>query len=126
MKLHIHDKKKVHEIQNEFSIMFPNLKLDFFTMPEKGQEGTHSKLLVHPSKELSECNTKHAKGELKIEPHMTAADLKKGFKNNFGLHVRVYRKVGDDWLETIADTLPLEKHNESAAEKNSENTLERI
>jgi hypothetical protein len=128
MEINIHDKRKIHEIQQDFSNIFPNLKLEFFHVHEHSTvEPYHHKLLVHPSKELGEClGAVHSKGTVVIKPEMTVQDLKKGFKESFGLHVRVFRKVGDDWLEAITDHLPLNKHNDSTYEANSESTLERI
>jgi hypothetical protein len=78
MEIIIHDKRKIHEIQKEFSQMFPNLKIDFFAEPcHLEKKASHNKLLMHPSKELSECRAKHSKGTLNISPQMTVSDLKK-------------------------------------------------
>jgi len=126
MDINIHDKRKIHEIQKDFSLLFPNLKLEFFTVEGEERGGLRNKILVHPTKEIGECRQVHSKGTVAIKPDMTADSLKHGFKKHFGLHVKVYRKVGEDWLETIEDILPLEKHNASAHEENSESTLERI
>ena len=124
MEISIHDKRKIHEIQKEFSEVFPNLKLDFFHNHDGVQEAPHNQLLIHPSKSISDCRAAHSRGVLSIWPHMTISDLKQGFNDTFGLSVQVFRKVGADWLETTTDKWPLEKHNMSATEMNSENTLE--
>jgi hypothetical protein len=121
MEITIHDKRKIHEIQKEFSLIFPNLRLDFFTPMEEEKH-----LLVHHTKCIGECRALHSKGTLSIFPHMTVKELKQGLKETFGLHVEVYRKVGNDWLETTSDQWQLEKHNAEVHEQNSENTLERI
>ena len=119
MEINIHDKRKIHEIQKDFSLIFPNLRLDFFTPSE---EPPH--LLVHHTKSIGECRAMHSKGTLSIFPHMTVSELKQGLKDTFGLHAEVYRKVGNDWLETTSEKWQLEKHNAVAHELNSENTLE--
>ena len=125
MELHIHDKRTIHEIQKEFSQLFPNLKLEVFAEPCPHEKNTsHNKLLMHPSKAIGECRDKHLKGTLSISPQMTVSDLKKGFNTNYGLCVEVFRKVGNDWLETTVGVWPLEKQNATTTESNSENTLE--
>jgi hypothetical protein len=124
MEINIHDKRKIHEIQKDFSRIFPNLKLDFFTILDEAKLASASKLLIHPSKAICECRAAHTKGMLTILPHMTILDLKHGFRDTFGLSIQVFRKVGADWLETTSDIWSLEKHNTFVSEMNSENTLE--
>jgi hypothetical protein len=119
MKITIHDQKKIHEIQKEFSKQFPNLKLDFFESHEKAKH-----LLLHPTHTIGECRKVHLKGDLHIEPHMKICELKQGLHDTFGLHTEVYRKVGNDWLETATETWSLEKQNGCSSETNSESTLE--
>lgn len=124
MKITIHDKRKIHEIQKEFSLMFPNLRIDFFNMIDENKKSTAKHLLIHPAKTIGECRKVHLKGELDIVPHMTVAELEHCFHNNFGLHAQVFRKVGNDWLETAVGTWTLGKQNEYVSESNSESTLE--
>lgn len=126
MKITIHDQRIIQEIQKEFSQVFPALKIHFFAEPGKDESAFHNKLLVHHTKSIGECRKMHTKGELTISPHMTIAELKKGLSDIFGLSVQVYRKVGDEWLETASDTCTLDKHNASCTELNAENTLERL
>jgi hypothetical protein len=125
MKLTIHDKRKIHEIQKEFSEMFPSLKLHVFAHPHNSVVPTH-KLLMDSTKTVRECRHVHAKGDLEITPNMTIWDLKKGLGDNFGLSVEVYHKIGNDWLETASDSWTLEKHNSHATELNAEGTLEKV
>ena len=126
MKITIHDQRKIHEIQKEFSQVFPSLKICFFAEPEKSGNEKHNKILVHHLKSISVCRKMHTKGELTISPEMTIAELKKGLNDTFGLSVQVYHKIGDNWLETASDAWTLEHHNAKASELNAENTLERI
>jgi hypothetical protein len=126
MKITIHDKKKIHEIQKEFCIVFPNLKLEFFDEPHGTKKASHKRLLLDSTKSIAESRRVHSKGEMVIVPHMTVSEVKHAFGEPFGLSVEVYRKVGDTWLEPTIDHWTLEKHNASASELNAENTLERI
>ncbi|HTA83317.1 MAG TPA: hypothetical protein VK783_10300 [Bacteroidia bacterium] len=126
MKITIHDKRKIKEIQEEFADVFPNLQLHFFATPLEAKKASHERILIHPSKAIGECRVKHVKGELDIMPHMTIGELKHGLNDVFGLTAQVYRKVGNDWLETVTDTWTLDKHNGSCTELNAENTLEII
>jgi hypothetical protein len=126
MKITIHDKRRINEIQQDFARVFPNLQLHFFAAPHESNKAAHEKIIIHPSKAISECRVKHVKGEVDIMPHMTVGELKHGLNDAFGLTAQVYRKVGNDWLETVTDTWTLDKHNASCTELNAESTLEVI
>lgn len=116
MKIEITDHRKIYEIQKEFSALFPFLKLDFFSKPHTSGGASPKDLMVNSNKSIGECRTIHTKGTLTITPHMTVNDLQNEFADTFGVTVRVFRKVGTDWLETSADMSSLEKQNAIASE----------
>jgi hypothetical protein len=113
MKINISDRRKIFAIQEEFSEMFPYLKLEFFAKPHQANGASAKKLMLHPGKTLAECRTVHTKGTLTIIPGMTVTDLEENFQSIFGLAVQVFRKSGKVWLETtVTDGWTLEEQNQ--------------
>lgn len=112
MKITINDRRKVFAIQEEFNNLFPYLKLEFFSKPNKAGAAVSKKLIKHGSKTLGECRTIHKKGTITITPSMTVADLEQSFSDVYGLGVMVQRKSGKVWLEvTVSDSWTLKEQN---------------
>ena len=112
MKIIINDHRKIFAIQKEFSELFPNLKIEFFSRPYRAGGASPKKLMKHPSKTLGECRIAHTKGMLSITPGMTVADLEENFRDIYGLSAQVFRRSGKTWLETTAtDGWTLEEQN---------------
>ena len=112
MEIIINDHRKIKAIQEEFNILFPYLKIEFFSKPHQKGGGSSKKLMKSNSKTLGECRVMHSKGHLSIVPSMTVADLEEMFRDRYGLAVQVFRKSGRSWLETTAtDGWSLEKQN---------------
>ena len=117
MKIIINDHRKIFAIQKEFSELFPNLKIEFFTKPHKSGGASSKRIMKHPSKTLGESRVVHTKGMLTITPNMTVADLEQIFRDTYGLSVRLLRKSGKTWIETNAtDGWALEEQNKKGKE----------
>lgn len=124
MKLTINDHRKIFAIQEEFSKIFPYLKLEFFSKPHRVGASSSKKLMKSSSKTIGECRVVHNKGSLTITPNMTVAGLEEAFRDVYGLSVQVFRKSGKVWLETtVTDDWSLEKQNEEGKAL-SENVVE--
>ncbi len=112
MQVIITDNRKIFAIQEEFSALFPYLKLEFFSKPHDVGAGSAKKLIKHNSKTLGECRTIHNKGKITITPNMTVSDLEQNFGDIYGLGVQVFRKSGRAWLETtVTDGWTLDEQN---------------
>ncbi len=112
MKITINDSRKIFAIQEEFSKLFPYLKLEFFAKPHTAGGGSPKKQIKHNSKTLGECRTIHNKGKITITPNMTVSDLEQNFGDVYGLGVQVFRKSGKVWLETtVTDGWTLDEQN---------------
>ena len=117
MKIIINDHRKIFAIQNEFSEMFPYLKLEFFSKPHQAGGPSSKTLVHHPSKTIGQCRVIHNKGSLTITPLMRVADLEQNCNDVYGLSVQVFRKSGKVWLETTAtDYWTLEEQNKQGQE----------
>ena len=112
MKITINDRRKIFAIQEEFNIVFPYLKLEFFSKPHKPGGESAKKFVKHSSKTIGECRTVHNNGKITITPNMTVTDLEQNFGDVYGLGVQVFRQSGKAWLETtVTDGWTLEEQN---------------
>ena len=108
----INDHRKILSIQEEFNTVFPYLKLEFFSNPNKYGDQSVKKFVKQSSKTLEECRLVTNPGKIMITPDMTVADLDHSFRNVYGLGVMLFRKSGKVWLETtVTDGWTLEEQN---------------
>jgi len=117
MKLTISDNRKIHQIQEEFSRIFPYLKIEFFNEPHAPGMPSPRSTMKRLHSTLALCRSIHTNGTLTVVPEMTVSDLEQNFTNLYGLSVQVFRKSGKVWLETTAtDKWTLEKQNQQGKE----------
>ncbi len=112
MIITINDNRKIFAIQEEFTQVFPYLKLEFFSKPHKPGGASPKSLVKHHSKTLGECRSVHNNGRITITAAMKVSELEQRFSDVYGLGIQVFRKSGKVWLETtVTDDWTLEKQN---------------
>jgi len=113
MKIEVSKDKTIAQLQEEFSAAYPYIKLVFFTKPHKAYKGSPAKFLVSDRDvTLGSLEKKPHSGVLYLEPEMPTWQVERLFEEEFGLHVQVFRKSGNTWLETsVSDDLTLEEQN---------------
>lgn len=112
MKITISQDRTFFDIQEEFSKVFPYLKIEFFKKKPKQGEQFEQKQVKYKSKTLAEYSTTAGNGNIIITPKMTVANLEKSFNNEYGLKIKVYRNSWRVWLEaTVTDGWTLEEQN---------------
>lgn len=115
MKLVIKDNLTIREIQENFSFMFPFLKIEFFTQPHKKFTGSRKEYMIEANKSIAECRTKHTAGALEITEETKVARLESELMEKYGLYSQVFRKSGNVWIETtVTDEWTLGKQNSEA------------
>lgn len=115
MKITIDGTRAVADIQNDFTNMFPYLKIQFFKKGHLVFHGSPRKEILPPTTILRELN--HANGDAVISEDMTVSELEEMFKSRFKLNVQVFRKSGRSWLETTyTDSWTLKKQNQEGLE----------
>ena len=117
MKLPITSNTTIDELQAAFGNQFPNLKLVFFTKPHDAYKGSPAKFLVSDrSTTLSTLSAKLPENAaLEIEMEMPVWQLERLFELEYGLHLQVFRRSGNTWLETsVSDDLTLEQQEAKA------------
>ncbi len=112
MVININDNTLIKHIKEEFNLLFPFLKIEFFNKSHQLGEGTPKLQLTADTKTLGECRNMHNNGVLEIDPMMAVADLERSFKDEYGLNIQVFRKSGKVWLETtVTDKWSLKEQN---------------
>lgn len=113
MKIKIAPAMTIADVQESFHAAFPFLKLVFFTKPHKAFKGSPAKFLVQDrSQQLVALEKEPREGVLYLEPEMPVWQVERLFEEEFGLHVQVFRKSGNTWLETsVTDSMSLEQQN---------------
>lgn len=109
MTLAINPNDHISDVQNAFALVYPHLKLQFFSKAHGESKGSFAKFLIHNRNTLlSALNPALEVGEVNISPDTITWALEKKFAENFHLHVQVFRQSGVLWLETsISDHLTL-------------------
>ncbi|MFT3705586.1 MAG: hypothetical protein QM802_24665 [Agriterribacter sp.] len=121
MQLHIAPHILIAGVQEEFNRTFPFLKLEFFRYKDDGRNGGED-LVFPPDKSMAECGAVIQEGVIEIEETMQVSTLEQLLKERFGLHVQVYRRSVNLWLQTtITDHWSLQKQNEHGMEISSNN-----
>jgi len=112
MKIVINNNRKIFAIQEEFSIMFPGLKIEFFAKPSRSGAAPSKKLVRHSSKTLQDCRAISKEGTIDILPSMNISDLKENFRDIYGLSVEIFQKAENGSYENpFSDKLTLEEAN---------------
>ncbi len=102
----------VNSLINDFSELFPGLKIELYTEGHKQGENSSPSSMIDHSMKLKEINENMKAGELQVLPDMTVADFENNFHDAFGINIQVFRRSNDLWLQTSAtDSWTLEVQN---------------
>jgi hypothetical protein len=113
MILEIKKDSQLNDIQDSFTHNFPFLRLQFYSMEVK-HKNRKNKVLYYTDLHTSIKEAGHVKHDLFLELHywQKTGTVEKLFRDKTGLHVHVYRKHGDHWIQTAGtDELTLEEQN---------------
>lgn len=117
MHLHITPNRPISEIQKEFNIMFPFLKIEFFNNKSLSRSDFSAKQIIPPTRKVGDSQLALTDGAIEIEPEMKVNELEVLFKEQFHLAVQVFRKSGNLWLETtMTDNWTLQQQNNHGRE----------
>ena len=117
MTIQIEKSKQLKTIQLEFQQLFPQLKIEFYKNAHHQGEGSANNNMLDAHLTVGELTAINNEGILEIVPVMKVSELEQAFETNFGLHVQVFRKSGNVWLQTgKTDTWTLGQQNQEAIE----------
>lgn len=104
--LSISEDTRIGEIKTDFNKEYPFLKIDFL------RRNSHGKIRAEEFEKLKIANNIKS---IDINKQRTVADIKKDFKDLFGLTAEIFRKSGTVWIETsLTDDWTLEQQNSEA------------
>jgi hypothetical protein len=96
----INKDEKVKDIQTRFSAKYPKLKLAFYTKEHAEFHGSKKTDEVNSEMALAELNPNVSSGEINIDETRMVKEVESDFEDYFGLHVQVFRKSNNIWLQT--------------------------
>jgi hypothetical protein len=92
MKIAINNNRKIFAIQEEFSSMFPNLKIVFHAKPSSAGGVPSPKMVIHSSRTLQDCRSISREGTIEVLPTMNISELKGNLRDIFGLSAEICSK----------------------------------
>jgi hypothetical protein len=118
MHLAVKGERFISEVQKDFSLAYPFLKIEFFKNGHARKERySFEKLIPHHLQVKDAWFVNKNEGELEFTNETTVLDLEKTLMDQFGLSVQVFRKSGNLWLETtITDNWTLKQQNDHGRE----------
>lgn len=107
----------VRELNNSFVKIYPYLKIKVYRKFHNPNQGSPSSEEIEEEVFLKDINEKLQSGEIVISDSLSVDNLEMIFRKKFGLSVQVFRKSGDQWLQTTTtDKWTLERQNKSGKE----------
>jgi len=105
------------EVVESFVSAFPYLKLVFYKKSHKHFHGSQKEDEIKENVVLETLNEKIKEGKIEWKGDMSVDKLETLMEKSFGLHVQVFRKSGDIWLQTSkTDHWTLDDQNRNGAE----------
>ena len=101
-EININENDRLCDIQKAFNAHFPYLKIEFFAFETETEKIYSPKYLIcENNKKLGEISSFHRKGKISIHGHQKVRTLEQHFSEFFGVDIQVFRKSGNEWLQTI-------------------------
>lgn len=116
MNIPINSKSQVSDVQREFNLLFPFLRLELFKHKHNYRGGSPKQEKLPPFLYLGDL-ARQLPEHISVSEGMTVQELEKLFEDELGLHLQVFRKSGILWLETtITDAWTLKQQNDHGME----------
>jgi len=105
------------DLNDSFREVFPFLKLEFYKKSHDHFHGSEKKDDIKGEHTLESLNSGFKEGKVEWNGGMSVDNLETYMEDTFGLHVQVFRKSGDIWLQTsVTDNWSLDEQNANGAE----------
>ena len=107
----------INELQQKFQEEYAYLHLKFFKTLSQGEGLSTIKKFCDPSKKLGSEVLMKKSGTINISDDMTVQELVEKFYTTFGIHVQVFRKSANLWMEiTLTSNWSLRQQNSHGKE----------
>lgn len=121
MSINVKKESLVKEIQQQFSILYPFLKIEFLKK-SLTERRTVKGMYAMPHEMFHTICSVNSSGTIPVDENLTVAEIEMGFKKQFGVNMQVYRKSGNVWIETtLTDKWTLKKQNQEGEQMSKPN-----
>src|SRR3954464_2662120 len=115
MELGISDNKTISDLQDKFNECFPHLKLEFYHKRHRLYHTSPEEQRIKEDLKIGEMRKKHNSGILEIKSWHKTGDVEARFKEEYGLHVQIFRFDNNQWIQSAkSDKLTLAEQSEIA------------
>ena len=102
MKIRISDERKLGEIQEEFHRQFPFLKIEFSHLSNSIVKSSQKNSAINGETTIGVASKMHSVDQIYIEPQQSVSEIKKLFRDKYGLQIQVSRNSGNAWIPSTA------------------------
>ena len=100
MKINILANMTVQDLKKQFHGFFPYLKIEFFETPYKVATGSNKASLIDNKESIGAMLKSMDGGNVELDSLTTVISFEQLINDRFGLHVQVFRKSGELYIET--------------------------
>ena len=113
MLLYIHDNRTLKELQDDFNLAFPYLRLEFFSKPHGKGVASAEKNKLNNYMQLIAVRASHRNSAVEIQEWHSVKEVEQMLQNDYKLPVQIYHFTRAGWIETIVtDEATLKELNE--------------
>lgn len=99
----INDDVRLSDIKRAFSMQYPGLRIEFYNQPHRDHEGSPMNEKLGENLNVGEIREgDFQSGELHLSDDLTVTAVERLFENKFGLHIQIFRRSNNLWLQTTA------------------------
>ena len=100
MKINILANMTVQDLKKQFHGFFPYLKIEFFETPYKVATGSNKASMIDNKESIGAMLKSMDGGNVELDSLSTVISFEQLINDRFGLHVQVFRKSGELYIET--------------------------
>lgn len=113
MFLHVHDKRTLKELQDDFNLFYPYLRLEFFSRPHGSGAHSAEKHRLNSYMQVVAVRKSHRNGAVEINDWHTVKEVEQMLQQEYQLPVQIYHYTKAGWIETtVTDDVTLKELNE--------------
>ena len=113
MLLVIKDNKTIGDLQDKFNECFPNLKIVFYDVRHKWQQGSLEAHKIGTDRMVGDIRKNHNSGAFDIKSWYKSGRVEQELRKLFGLYAQIFFMKDHQWVQSVAaDDLTLAFLNE--------------
>ncbi|PHR46739.1 MAG: hypothetical protein COA32_09665 [Fluviicola sp.] len=92
----------LESIKNQFNKKYPHLKIEFFETKYTKGEASPKELVYDGAFRIKDIRKEGAMVPISIHENLKTSTLEKLFEEELGLHIQVYKKSNNTWVQIMA------------------------